>query len=231
MGGVTRYYVSRYCFMGGYLEDLQCHRRWRDRTLLHFTFGELSTFVRGGLPARALARNSWWSNDRRHVQCLDGWDGAGLRVSHVDCPGRTVTFERHGQPRWTESDAWVLGAIRPGPRPLAEVIGCGDMINYAILGESEFIQAVPRLVNAGLIEADAAADRYALTPAGSSFCDRCMEGHGLFGWIDTFPAGLRRLGLPVDGTFRLEPGVFHAAYKEYDRGFQEAVKRSRHRRR
>jgi hypothetical protein len=173
-------------------------------------FDELSSALPRGLPASAYARESWWTNDPRHAQCLDGWDGAGYRVVDVSLASRVVTFRATGEPRWEVSDAWVFAAL---PGSLSDVIAHGDAINHAILSESEFTQAVPRLLTAALIGADHAADRYWHTPAGREFYERHMKGHGLFGWMDVFPPALRRLGPPVDGSFSLAPGEFVRAVR------------------
>ena len=58
---------------------------------------------------------------------------------------------------WTSSDAWVFSSIEgTGPDDgytVAQIIGKADRINHALLPEAEFIQAVPRLIAAGLIGA------------------------------------------------------------------------------
>jgi hypothetical protein len=66
--------------------------------------------------------------------------------------------------QWTISDAWVFSSIEGTSADdgytLAQIITKADGINHAVLTENEFIQAVPRLVAAGLIGAMAKADRY-----------------------------------------------------------------------
>jgi hypothetical protein len=116
---------------------------------------------------------------------------------------------------WTMADAWVFAAIS-STRPqhawsLAEVVACADAINHAILLEEEFTTAVGRLISAGLVGAD--PDRYWMTEAGMKL--RGLWRQGLFGWIDTLPDGLRRLGEPREGDFSLPTGVFAAAVREY----------------
>lgn len=118
---------------------------------------------------------------------------------------------------WTMADAWVFAAIASGSPPrvlaLTEMIGIADAINHAVLQEQEFTAAAGRLLAAGLIEADAASDQYWLTGAGADLKKRWK--HGLFGWIDAIPPGLRRLGEPQDTEWSLPTGVFQAAVDGY----------------
>jgi len=193
--------VTRYAGLGSFLSGT-------GGPSVTATFEELSTVVRGGLPPSAYRRASWWSNDPRHAQCLDGWGAAGYGVALVSLSSQVVTFRVVGGARWEFSDAWVFAAMGDS---LTEVIANGDAINHAILLESEFVRAVPRLLAAGLIGADHAADRYWRTPAGAAFFERHMKRRGLFGWIDAIPPALRRLGPPVDGEWKLEPGEFDRA--------------------
>jgi hypothetical protein len=101
---------------------------------------------------------------------------------------------------WSGSDAWVFSSIGgTGPDDgfrLSEIIEKADCINHAILTEAEFTGAVPRLLAASLIGADAQADRYWLTEAGWALCRQRMKRRGLFGWIDAIPPALNRLGEP-----------------------------------
>jgi hypothetical protein len=195
--------VTRYSNLGSFLLDVGA-------ASVTATFEELSAVVRGGLPASAYRRDTWWSNDPRHAQCLDGWGAAGYAVAAVSLSSGVVTFRATFAPRWELSDAWVFAAIAGS---LTEVIAKGDAINHAILGEWEFTRAVPRLLAAGLIGADHAADRYWYTPTGSSFYQHHMKGRGLFGWMDAIPPALRRLGPPVDGEWALDPGEFDRAVR------------------
>ncbi len=125
----------------------------------------------------------------------------------------TVTSE------WTTSDAWVFSSIEgSGPEngySLSEVIAKADGINHAILLEAELVQAVPRLVAAGLIGADSTADRYWLTEAGRALYAKRMKRRGLFGWIEAIPPALRRLGAPLDAEWSLPAGTFDRAVHEY----------------
>ncbi len=118
---------------------------------------------------------------------------------------------------WLMSDAWVFAAIandRPArAHTLAEIIAIADGINHAVLTELELTTAVGRLLSAGLIEADAAADRYRPTQAGSAIRRRWR--HGAFGWIDAIPPQLERLGAPRDTGWSLPPGTFDAAVRQY----------------
>jgi hypothetical protein len=74
--------------------------------------------------------------------------------------------------QWTTSDAWVLASIAgTGPGDgctLAQIVSKADGINHAVMTEAEFTTAVPRLIAAGLIDAEAEADRYWLTEAGQA---------------------------------------------------------------
>jgi len=115
------------------------------------------------------------------------------------------------------SDAWVFAAISADgsgrPCTLRELIGVADYINHAVLAEDEFTAAVGRLVAAGLIEADARADRYRATPAGIELCGRWKGGPS--GWTGAVPARLELLGPPAGGGWELPPGVFRRAVDEY----------------
>jgi hypothetical protein len=102
------------------------------------------------------------------------------------------------------ADAWVFSAIEgTGPDDgytLAQIITKADGINHAILTETEFARAVPRLVAAGLVGAQGEADHYWHTEAGQALRQRWMKRVGLFSWIDVIPPALRRLGEPQDGA-------------------------------
>jgi hypothetical protein len=120
---------------------------------------------------------------------------------------------------WTLSDAWVFSSIEgTGPGDgytLAQVIAKGDGINHAIVAEAEFTRAVPRLVAAGLIGADADADRYWHTEAGRALYQQRMKRRGAFGWMEAIPPALSRLGEPQDTPWRLPPGAFARAAQEW----------------
>ena len=97
---------------------------------------------------------------------------------------------------WLTSDAWVFAAIandQPArTHTLVELIAIADGINHAVPTESEFTKAVGRLLSAGLIGADSAADQSSTgaepgggrKPAGSQHAgsahERAEEGarHG-----------------------------------------------------
>jgi hypothetical protein len=135
--------------------------------------------------------------------------------------------------QWVMSDAWVFASIEGvGPddgSTLAQVVAKADLINHAILTEAEFIQAVGRLVAAGLIGAE--ADRYWLTEAGRALYRQGMKRRGLFGWIDGIPPALRRLGEPQDNAWSLPPGVFDRAIEEYSREAHALANRHQRQRR
>lgn len=118
---------------------------------------------------------------------------------------------------WLGSDAWVFAAIATDQparaHTLAEIIAIADDINHAVLTEPEFTTAIGRLLAAGLIEADAAADRYQPTQAGTAIRRRWR--HGAFGWIEAIPPQLERLGKPRDTRWSLPPGAFDAAVRQY----------------
>ncbi|MFG2040008.1 hypothetical protein [Dactylosporangium sp. NPDC048998] len=115
---------------------------------------------------------------------------------------------------WTLSDAWIFASIAgTGPDDgctLTQIIATADAINHAIPTEAEFVQAVPRLIAAGLVGAQPEADRYWHTPAG-----RALNGRDLFGWMDAIPPALRRLGEPQDTAWSLPPGAFNRATQEW----------------
>jgi hypothetical protein len=117
------------------------------------------------------------------------------------------------------SDAWVFSSVE-GTSPddgytLAQIITKADGINHAILTESEFIRAVPRLVAAGLIGALADADRYWHTEAGQALHRRWVKRGGLFSWTDGVPPALRRLGEPQDAAWSLPAGAFDRAVRAH----------------
>lgn len=115
------------------------------------------------------------------------------------------------------SDAWVFAAIAndrpPTPHTLTELIAIADGINHAILTEADFVQAIGRLLSAGLIGADPEADRYWATQAGANIRERWR--HGLFGWINAIPPQLQRLGEPHDTDWSLPEGRFDRAVQDY----------------
>jgi hypothetical protein len=130
---------------------------------------------------------------------------------------------------WSGSDAWVFSSIRgTGPDDgytLSEIIETADCINHAILTEAEFTRAVPRLLAAGLIGADAQADRYWLTEAGRGLYRQRMKRRGLFAWMDAIPAALGRLGEPQDTAWSLPAGAFDQAVREYLKRANQILKR------
>jgi hypothetical protein len=127
------------------------------------------------------------------------------------------------------SDAWVFSSIE-GTSPedgstLAQIITKADGINHAILTESEFVRAVPRLVAVGLIGASGDANRYWHTEAGQALHRRWVQHGGLFSWIDVIPPALRRLGEPQDAAWSLPAGVFERAVQAHLLWGQAAFKR------
>lgn len=120
---------------------------------------------------------------------------------------------------WTSSDAWVFASIGgTGPDDgytLAQIIAKADAINHAVLLEAEFVQAVPRLIAAGLVGAQPETDRYWHTEAGQALYRQRMKRRGLFGWMDAIPPALHRLGKPQDTPWSLPAGVFERAIQEY----------------
>jgi len=69
------------------------------------------------------------------------------------------------------------------------------------------------LLGAGLIGADAEADRYWLTDAGANIRERWR--HGAFGWIEAIPPQLHRLGEPHEMDWSLPEGRFDQAVQDY----------------
>jgi hypothetical protein len=127
------------------------------------------------------------------------------------------------------SDAWVFSSIE-GTSPddgytLTQIITKADGINHAVLTESEFTQAVPRLVAAGLIGAMAEADRYWHTGAGQALHRRWIKRGGLFSWIDVIPPALRRLGQPQAAAWSLPAGAFERAVQAHLKWGETATKR------
>lgn len=136
-----------------------------------------------------------------------------------------------GPPAWTSSDAWVFAAIAkdrpPATHTLSELIGIADAINHLVLTEAEFTQAIGRLVAAGLVGADAEADRYWPTQAGANISERWR--HGLFGWIEAIPPQLRRLGQPHDAEWSLPEGRFDQAVRDYKERVRQLMKKHKSR--
>ncbi|WP_446211852.1 hypothetical protein [Micromonospora sp. IBSANI012] len=130
---------------------------------------------------------------------------------------------------WTSSDAWVFSSIEgTGPDDgytLTQIIAKADGINHALLTEAEFIQAVPRLIAAGLIGAQPEADRYWHTEAGRALYQQRMKGRGLFGWMEAIPPALHRLGTPQDTAWSLPAGVFDRATQEWHERARALLKR------
>ncbi|SCF18230.1 hypothetical protein GA0074696_3238 [Micromonospora purpureochromogenes] len=130
--------------------------------------------------------------------------------------------------QWTTADAWVFSSIQgTGPDDgctLTQIITKADATNHAILTEAEFTRAVPRLVAAGLIGADAEADLYWPTEAGRSLYRQRMTRRGLSGWLDVIPPALRRLGEPQDRPWSLPTGAFDRATREHLKRASETLK-------
>ncbi|MFI5910751.1 hypothetical protein [Dactylosporangium sp. NPDC051541] len=124
-------------------------------------------------------------------------------------------------PDWSLADAWVFTAVEgTGPHDgytLTQLIAKADAINHAVLLESEFVAAVPRLIAAGLVAATADADRYWHTEAGRALYDRCLKRGGLFRWTTAIPPALDHLGPPQDQDvpWSLPAGAFQRAVKAY----------------
>lgn len=74
---------------------------------------------------------------------------------------------------------------------------------------------MPRLVAAGLIGAQAEADRYWHTEAGQALHQRWMKRGGLFSWIDVIPPAQHRLGEPQDAAWSLPAGMFDRAVQKH----------------
>jgi hypothetical protein len=148
-------------------------------------------------------------------------------LARVTCPSILVAVAA----QWTISDAWVFSSVagtgRDDGYTLTEIIMKADVINHAILTEAEFTQAVPRLVAAGLIGADAEADRYWYAEAGRSLYRQRMRRRGLFGWIEAIPPALRRLGEPQDAAWSLPTDAFDHATHEYLRRANETLHETR----
>ncbi|MEV6924070.1 hypothetical protein AB0M46_06090 [Dactylosporangium sp. NPDC051485] len=109
---------------------------------------------------------------------------------------------------------WMLRSIG-GEDPargssLRQVIAVADYLNHAIPREDEFVAAVSRLAEAGLVEFDVAADRYWRTAAGQS--SAAHRG--------SFTAGLAALPeLPsASPSLALPAGVFSSAVAGYLQG-------------
>jgi hypothetical protein len=113
---------------------------------------------------------------------------------------------------WTLSDVWILRSIggrdRATGSPLRGVLTAADYQDHAVPEEAEFCGAIGRLVAAGLVVADAAADRYWLTAAGEPLARQ----------RGTFAAGLAELeqvAAPDRPPWRLPAGTYRAAVDAY----------------
>jgi hypothetical protein len=132
------------------------------------------------------------------------------------------------------SDAWVFSSVEGTGAgdgfTLAQIVAKADRINHDILTEAEFTRAVPRLVAAGLVGAQAEADRYWHTEAGQALRRRWTNRGSLFSWIDVIPPALRRLGGPQDAAWPLPAGAFDRAVKAHLDWGEAILKRRRTRR-
>jgi len=113
---------------------------------------------------------------------------------------------------WTLSDVLILRCVgghdRATGSPLRGVIATADYLDHAVPLEEEFTGAVGRLLGAGLLECDVAADRYWLTAAGRLLAERR-------GRSAVKPADLERLDLPAGGAWSLPAGTYRAAVDAY----------------
>jgi hypothetical protein len=130
---------------------------------------------------------------------------------------------------WTQSDAWVFASL-PGPGPeygaaLWRVLLNADAINHAGLGEDEFTVAAGRLIAAGLMSADVAADRYWLTAEGYALRQRLLPDSHNYTWYDAVLPGLRSLGEPAPDRLPLPDGTFRRAAKRHRKEFWAAYRR------
>jgi hypothetical protein len=130
---------------------------------------------------------------------------------------------------WTLSDAWVFSCLSgPGPEhgaALWQVLFHADLINHLVLGEGEFTVAGGRLVAAGLMGADVAADRYWLTAAGYALRQRLLPDPQNYVWYDAVLPGLRSLGEPAPDVLSLPEGAFRRASKRHRKEFWATVRR------
>lgn len=119
---------------------------------------------------------------------------------------------------WIFADAWVYASIAgTGPADgasLTQIILYADALNHALLLESEFTASFGRLRAAGLVDGDAAADRYWLTGKGSAL--RAEYGYrGLVRWLEVVTRALGTVGTPDAPAWSLPPDAFDAAVREY----------------
>jgi len=132
--------------------------------------------------------------------------------------------------RWTSTDAWVFAAIAhdpdPGAQTLVRVLTIADGMNHSIPSEEECTTSAGRRRRAGLIGADADADRYWVTDAGRDVRRRWR--HGLFGWIEAIPPALRRQDAPEDAPWPLPEGVYEAAVRQYHAAWHRPARRPTH---
>ena len=114
---------------------------------------------------------------------------------------------------WDFADAWVLAAIGGYRRPctLADLIAAADMINHAILLETELEDALGRLTGAGLVRVfedwtfEVTDDGATVTSSET----RDLQAHlrMLQARLDDFEPGTTRV--------KLSRGLMAAAVEEY----------------
>src|SRR5262245_34062215 len=138
--------------------------------------------------------------------------------------------------QWGMADAWLLAAIsraRTDPAgdgaTLTAVIVTAEGINHATPTREEAELAIRRLLGAGLIVVDSTASHFRVTDAAQRVLRRWR--HGMFGWIDALPPGLRRLGPPQPAEWSLPPGAYEQAYEQAMRVYWEVAERLRAKRR
>jgi hypothetical protein len=125
-----------------------------------------------------------------------------------------------GPARWEWSDAWVLTAImavdKEAGSTLTEIVAAADMINHAIVLESEIEPAVRKLSGAGLIRVR--QGRFFLTEPG-----REMTAAGRGGFLQQADLAWQKLrGLPVsEHEWRLRPGELDEAVQAWSRRADE----------
>jgi hypothetical protein len=114
---------------------------------------------------------------------------------------------------WVFADTWVFAAIAVNGRrcSLTEVVGAADMINHAIVLDSEVERALGRLAGAGFIRV---FDdwTFEVTDAGAALWSD--GGRDLRAQLDSIEAHLSSVE-PGRTTVRLPQGNLDAAIKAY----------------
>ncbi len=97
--------MGKYDALGRYLSRLN-----RTREIL--SFNEVEEILGFPLPMSSRTHRPWWSNDKTHVQAVDGWLSVGWKVQSAGVIKEIVTFRKLGRSELKETAPTFLQSMR-----------------------------------------------------------------------------------------------------------------------